>query len=1001
MSGYRLRSGGRVDRNRVLHFTFNGRRLRGFKGDTLASALLANGVDVVSRSIKYHRPRGIMGAGAEEPNAILQIGEGARTLPAQRATQVELYEGLSARSVVGFPGPERDLGGGLGVVSRLLPAGFYYKTFMWPRRYWMKYEHAIRRAAGLGRAPTEADADRYDKINAHCDVLVVGAGPSGLAAALAAGRAGARVIIADEQNEFGGRLLSGHDTIAGATGVNWAGDAQAELEQIPEVTCLPRSTVFGYYDHNFLGILERLTDHLPSGAAKGPRQRLWRVRTRHVVLCTGAIERPLVFGDNDRPGVMLASAVSTYVNRFGVAPGRRAVVFTNSDSAYRTALDLKEAGIHVAAVVDARRNPQGTLPEQARAAGLPIRDGAVVTGTRGGRRVSAALVAPCDESARMLVGAAEAIACDVIAVSGGWNPAVHLHAQSGARPIFDEALATFVPGEPVQAERSAGAANGALDLADCLSQGFAAGAAAARACGFREARDLNPPTAERVTQGPLRPLWLTPSQKGPSRAPKQFVDYQNDTTAADIALALREGFRSIEHVKRYTLMGFGTDQGKLGNINGMGIVAQLLGQDIKATGTTTFRPAYTPVTFGAIAGRDVGALLDPVRKTPMHAWHEAQGALFENVGQWKRAWYYPQAGEGLHEAVRRECLATHESVGVLDYSTLGKIGIRGPDAVELLSRVYTNNWAKLGLGRCRYGLMLGEDGMVMDDGVTTRIDEHHYLMTTSTGNAATVMAWLERWLQTEWRDLKVYLTSVTDHWATISVAGPDSRAVVSGVCEGIDFSPQSFPFLSMREGKSAGVPARVQRVSFSGELSYEISVPANSALHVWEAVMEAGQPFNITPYGTETMHVLRAEKGFIIVGQDTDGSVTPIDLGMDWAVSSKKDFIGRRSLFRSDTRRQDRRQLVGLLTQDPEVVLPEGAQLVNEAPAAMPTPMVGFVTSSYYGPRAGRSIALGLVDNGRARQGDVVHAPLADGRLIRAAITQPVFFDPKGERQNV
>ncbi len=1000
MSGFRLHSGGRILRHQQLHFSFNGKRLKGYKGDTLASALLANGVRTVSRSIKYHRPRGIVGAGAEESNAILQVGEGARTLAAQRATQVELYDGLTSRSTVGFPDPNRDMGRFLGAFSRMLPAGFYYKTFMWPRSYWMKYEEIIRRAAGWGFAPTEADVDHYDRINAHCDVLIVGAGPAGLAAALAAGRAGARVIIADEQNEFGGSLLSSRDTLDGAPAAEWVRSAEAELARMPEVTRLPRSTVFGYYDHNFLCILQRLTDHLPPGEASGPRQRLWRVRARQVVLCTGAIERPLVFSNNDRPGVMLASAVSTYVNRYAVSPGRRGLIFANNDSAYRTALDLKAAGVTVAAVVDARRSPSGPWVEQVREAGVPVRDGSVVTDVRGGSHVSAAMVASVDESAHSLTGSPEAVSCDFLAVSGGWNPVVHLHAQSGARPVFDETLTTFVPGDSVQAERSAGGANGVFTLRECLEQGEAAGREAARECGF-EVQAVALPEADAVTPAPLQPVWLVPSRKKPSRAPKQFVDFQNDTTAGDISLALREGFRSIEHVKRYTLMGFGTDQGKMGNINGMGIVAQLANQDIKSTGTTTFRPAYTAVTFGAIAGRDVGDLLDPVRKTPMHAWHEANGALFENVGQWKRAWYYPRGGETLDEAVKRECLATHESVGVLDYSTLGKIDIRGPGAIELLSRVYTNNWAKLGIGRCRYGIMLGEDGMVLDDGVTTRLGEQHYLMTTSTGNAARVMAWLEQWLQTEWPDLEVYLTSVTDQWATVSVAGPNSRKVASAVCEGIDFDTEAFPFLSMREGKAAGVRARVQRVSFSGELSYEISVPANHAQHVWDAVMEAGKPYNITPYGTETMHVLRAEKGFIIVGQDTDGSVTPVDLGMSWALSKKKDFLGKRSLDRSDSRRTDRRQFVGLLTHDPQTVLPEGAQLVNDPKAAKPMPMTGFVTSSYYGPRMERSIALALVDNGHARMGEVVHAPLADGRVVSAEITQPVFFDPKGERQNV
>lgn len=998
--GYRLAEGGRIDRNRPLRFRFNGRLLEGYAGDTLASALIANGVDVVARSFKYRRPRGVIGSGAEEPNAILQLEAGARALPAQRATQVELYYDLEARMVNAWPSPHFDLSGALGLASGVLPAGFYYKTFMWPKRFWMKYEHVIREGAGLGYAPTDADADSYDKINAHCDVLVVGAGPAGLAAALAAGRSGARVILADEQSELGGSLLGTNEPVNGAPARAWIEHAKAELAGMPEVRLLPRSTVFGYYDHNFLCILERITDHLRPGTQSGPRQRLWRLRAKQVVLATGAIERPLVFGDNDRPGVMLASAVSTYINRYAVAPGRRAVVFANNDGGYRTALDLKHAGVEVVAVVDSRSKAGGAWREQAASAGLRILSGQVVTAARGGRRVSGAEIAPLSGDGRQLAGSGENVHCDLIAMSGGWSPVVHLHSQSGARPRFDETKACFVPGETVQAERSAGAANGTWNLGDCLREGYAAGSAAASACGF-EAPPSERMQTDELEETALQPLWLVPGRKPVSRGRKQFVDYQNDTTAADIHLAARENYRSIEHVKRYTALGFGTDQGKLGNINGMAILAEKLGQGLAETGTTTFRPAYTPVTFGAIAGRDVGRLLDPVRKTPMHTWHVQAGAEFENVGQWKRAWYYPKPGESMHDAVNRECLATHNSIGVLDYSTLGKIDIKGPDVPELLNRIYANNWSKLGIERCRYGIMLGEDGMVMDDGVTTRLGDQHYLMTTTTGGAAHVLAWLERWLQTEWPDLKVYLTSVTDHWATVSIAGPNSRKLVSEICEGIDFSTEAFPFMSLRNGKAAGVPARVMRVSFTGELSYEISVPANHALHLWQSVMDAGEKYDATPYGTETMHVLRAEKGFIIVGQDTDGSLTPEDLGMSWIVSDKKDFIGRRSLSRSDNQRPDRRQLVGLLTEDPNEVLPEGAQLVNDPNAAYPIPMVGFVTSSYHSARVGRSIALALINGGQKRMGEKVCAPLAGGRVIRAEIVKPLFFDPDGSRQNV
>ena len=1004
MSGgaWRLPSGGRIDRNLPLEFTFDGRRHRGFAGDTLASALLASGVTRVARSWKYHRPRGIAAAGAEEPNAIVQLESGAHTIPNARATEVALYDGLQARSVNRWPGLRFDAMSWLRPFSALMPAGFYYKTFMWPRGLWHTYEALIRRASGLGRAPAVPDASTYDKTHAHCDVLVVGAGPAGLAAALAAGSSGARVILVDEQAEPGGSLLAVAGAsplrIDGLAAARWLEEALGRLRGMRSVRILPRSTAFGYHDGNFLTVAERRHDHLPLDQRAGRRERVWRVRARQVVLAAGAIERPLVFGNNDRPGIMLASAAATYVNRYGVRLASRAVVFTNNDSAYRCALDLVEAGIAVAAVVDSRAKPSGPVVQAAREAGIEILASAAVVNTRGGDRLKSVDVMALD--AHGAAGAGRSIECDLLAVSGGWNPAVHLHAQSGARPRYDESRACFVPGDAVQDERSAGACNGIFALEAALAEGAEAGARAAGAAGFRA-----PPAPALAVSGDLAAehslqlLWLAPL---PSRGrhAKRFVDLQNDVTAADIELAAREGYRSIEHVKRYTALGFGTDQGKLGNINGMAILARTLGEDISKVGTTTFRPNYTPVTFGAIAGRDLGELFEPVRKTALHEWHERNGAVFENVGQWKRPWYYARPGESKETAVRRECLAARQGVAILDASTLGKIDIQGPDAATFLDLVYTNAWSKLGIGRCRYGLMLDENGMVMDDGVTARLGANHYVMTTTTGGAARVISWLERWLQTEWPQLRVFLTSVTEHYATAAVVGPRSREVLTASCPDVDFSRAAFPFMAWRSGTVAGVAARIMRISFSGELAYEVNVPANQALHVWEALMRAGAAHGITPYGTEAMHVLRAEKGYIIVGQDTDGSVTPIDLGMEWIVSKEKDFIGRRSLARSDTRRGDRKQLVGLLAEDPRVVLPEGAQLVADPRARVPMPMLGHVTSSYASPTLDRSIALALVQGGRLRAGQTVYAPLADGSMIRARITSAVFVDPEGARQD-
>ena len=998
----RLAAGGRIDRGRPLSFTFNGKRYEGYQGDTVASALLANGVHLVGRSFKYHRPRGIVGRGQEEPNALLQIGTGAGALPNYRATEVELQDGLVARSVNCWPSARFDVGAVFGLFSWFLPPGFYYKTFMWPRRLWPTYERFIRRAAGLGESPREPDPDTYDRFNAHCDVLVAGGGPAGLAAALEAGRAGARVILADEQAEPGGSLLGSRDLIDGAPATEWAAATVEELVGMEEVRMLPRTTVVGYYDHNFLTLLERRTDHLPPSDRSGPRERLWRVRAKQVVVAAGAIERPLVFPNNDRPGVLLASAVSAYLNRYGVASGSRAVVFANNDSAYQTALDLADAGVPVAAIVDVRPEPSGELPAQVRRRGIEVIGGHVIVDVKGKMRAKGVEIMALDPSGERVQGPTHRIPCDLIAVSGGWSPSVHLHAQSGGKPAFDVDRACFLPGESVQAERSAGSCNGAFTLGECLQEGFASGASAAQAAGFGEGRAsaTTPATADVGSQA-IRPMWLAPSRKPVTREHKQFVDLQEDVSAADIVVAALEGYDSIGLLNRYTTLGFGTDQGKLGNVNGMGILAETLGQDIKSTGTTTFRPLYTPVTIGAIAGRNIGPLADPIRKTPIHGWHEENGAEFENVGQWKRPWYYPRAGETMDEAVRRECRAARTGVAIVDQSTLGKIDIEGPDAARFLNRVYTNAWTRLGIGRCRYGLMLGEDGMVMDDGVTARLGEDHFLMHTTSGGAANVYAWLERWLQTEWPELRVYMTSVTEHWATPAIIGPWGRDVITEICPDIDFSNEAFPFMSFREGTVAGVPARVFRVSFSGELTYEVNVPANYGRAVWEAIMTAGEKYGITPYGTETLHVLRAEKAFIIAGQDTDGSVNPMDLGMDWIVSKRKDFLGRRSLSRPDSLRGDRKQMVGLLAEDPTEVLPEGAQIVADPRAPIPMPMIGHVTSSYFSVALDRTFALALVKGGPARMGDTVHLPLADGRTARAEVTNAVFYDPEGERQNV
>ncbi len=993
---FRLATGGAIERDKPLSFTFNGRSYQGYQGDTLASALLANGVHLVARSLKYHRPRGNVAAGPDEPNAIVRVGAGARAIPNLPATVVELYEGLIAESLNCWPSVAYDLGAFGNVVSALLPAGFYYKTFMWPSAWWMAYEYFIRRAAGLGRALQAADSDRYEKRFDHCDVLVIGAGPAGISAALAAGEAGARVLLADEQPAIGGQLLFRDETVDGVGAGDWLREKRAALAAMPEVRIVTRAGATGYYDHNLVTLLERVSDHLAAPSAYLPRQRLWKMRAKQVVIATGAIERPIAFADNDTPGVMLASAVQRYVTQYAVRPGSRVVVFTNNDSAYDSALTLVAAGATVTAVVDARSATGKVAQIETR--GIRVVRGCAVVGARGGSRLASILVAPVTADGSRITGAIEEIACDLLAVSGGWDPAVHLFSQSGGRLDFDHEQQCFVPGQPAQPTRAAGAANGAFMLADCIAQGRAAGLAAAGDCGFAA-----PPAAASVKRAALAlmPLWEAPSH---SRRARKFVDQASDVTASDIALAAREGYVAVEHAKRYTTTGMSVDQGKTGNVVAYGILARETGRTIPEVGTTTFRPPYVPVTIGALAGREIGERFDPWRRTPITDRHVAAGAVFEPVGLWRRPMYYARPGENMRAAVKRECLAVRNDVGILDASTLGKIEIQGRDAAALLNRVYTNRWDDLAVGRCRYGLMLGEDGMVFDDGVTARLGEHHYLMTTTSGGAERVLGWLEEWLQCEWRKLKVFLTPVTANWATINIAGPRARAVLARLQSDIDCSPSAFPHMAVREGRMMGVAVRVARVSFTGELSFEVNVPARYGLALWKALIAAGEEFGITPLGTEALHVLRAEKGYMVVGHETDGTVTPRDLGMGWIVDETKgDFLGKRGLMRGDNMRADRKQLVGLLTEDAAAVVPEGSQIIAVTDAGRisqpPVPMLGQVTSSYTSLTLGRSIALALVSGGRQRMNEEV-AVVVRGKPVVARITDHRFYDKDGARLN-
>jgi sarcosine oxidase subunit alpha len=948
---HRLPSGGLVDRDRPLRFEFDGVELEGLAGDTLASALLANGISGAWRSLYRDRPRGIVSAGREEPGALVQVERDGVSEPMLRATEVELVDGLRA----------------------------------WP-------------LAGRGRLVDDGDDDaRGDHVHAHCDVLVVGGGPAGLAAADAAAATGARVILVDERPYLGGALVGADEAIGGARALDWVAEVRGRLAGAPEVRVLRRSTAIGLYDAGYAVVVERRAGFPDAVSEPGrARERLWHVRARRVVLATGASERPIAFADNDRPGVMLAGAARDYVRRFGVAPGRRAVLFTTNDSAYGAAVVLADAGIEVAAVVDARDRAGETAQAAMARRAIPVRTGHVVVGTRGEDHLASVAVAPRDAPDE-----ARELAADLLLVSGGWNPTAELLGHAGGRLRYAPELAAFVPDTWEAPVHVAGACAGQLTLDDCLAQGAAAGAQAAARAGFDAGAAVAPPSAAGSPPAPAAELWLV---EDPGRSAAEldthFVDLQRDVTVADVCRATGAGLRSPEHVKRFTTLGTGNDQGRTAGVLGLGVLASVSGVALDDLAPTSFRPPTTPVSFALLAGRDRGELHDPVRTTAMHPWHVAAGAVFEDVGQWKRPWFYPRAGEDLDAAVLRECAAVRDSVGAMDASTLGKIDVHGPDAATFLNRLYTGDFSKLAVGACKYGILCDVAGMVFDDGVTMRVAEDRYLVTTTTGNAAAVLDWFEEWLQTEWPQLRVHCTSVTEQWATVAIAGPRSRDVLAALAPGLAVDGDGFPFMAIREARVAGIDARVCRVSFSGELAFEVNVASWHGLALWEAVMAAGEPFAITPYGTETMHVLRAEKGYFIVGQDTDGTVTPQDLGYGWAVSrAKGDFVGRRSHHRPDALREDRKQLVALVPDDGRTRVEEGTQVTLAPGGAIPVPMLGHVTSSYRSAALGRPFALALVRGGRARVGETVHLA-HEGEWVPATVRDPVLYDPEGLRRD-
>ena len=986
----RLQNNKNLNQTKKIGFTFDGKKYYGFEGDTLASALLSNGVHLFGRSFKYHRPRGIISAGCEEPNGIVQLEINEFTEPNRRATEVVLYEGLVAKSQNRWPSLNYDLGAINDLLSPFFPAGFYYKTFMWPPKFWKTYEYFIRRAAGLGHAPKKDDPHKYEHYHYHCDTLVIGGGVSGLYAAKIAAAKNLKVLLVEQEDQLGGAILSSNNhenKINTNSQTEWKNKILDELKKLKNVKIITSTTLFAYMHYNYLLAIQDLQPNNGKNKKNSIRQVVWKIRAKKVILATGSIERPLTFNNNDRPGIMLANSVSKYLNGYGVNLGKEIVIFTNNDSAYQTAMDFHHQNINIAAIVDVRNDIEGDLPKTVKKLGIKIYSGSIISNTTGRRKIKTVHIKKINDTN------VEIINCDLLCMSGGWTPTVHLFTQSRGKLKFRDEDSCFVPDQAYQKTISIGACNGTFDLKNILKETYTS----VNDFLNEEEKILDGELydAEKINIGKQENAWIV-NKENISKS-KMFVDFQNDVTAKDIKTALSEGFQSIEHVKRYTTNGMATDQGKTSNVNALGIISELTGQDISDLGTTTFRLPYTPVTFGAMAGRFVKEFFDVERKTPMHSWHVNNNALFEDVGQWKRSWYYPKKNETMDEAVNREVKATRDSLGILDASTLGKIDLKGRDVSEFLNRIYTNAWSKLAVGKCRYGIMLGDDGMVIDDGVTTRLGDHHYLMTTTTGNAASVMSKLEDWLQTEWPELEVYLTSVTEQFGTISLNGPNSRKIVELLFPDQDFSSESFPHMSFKNLEIDKVSCRVMRISFTGEICYEINIPASYALSLWNKCIELGKDFNITPYGTEAMHVLRAEKGYIIVGQETDGSVTPVDLDMNWIVSKKKyDFIGKRALIRSDTVKEDRKQLVGILTVDPSIVLEEGSQLV-EVETSLPMPMVGHITSSYYSPNLGRSIALALVKSGTKKKGVKLIVPTVNSS-VEVEITNPVFIDPENER---
>ena len=985
---------GYINRDKKISFRFNGKKYFGYEGDTLASALLANGVHLVGRSFKYHRPRGFLGVGVEEPNAQVQLYKDAKTEPNAIATTVELVEGLVAKSQNCWPSVSLDFGEINNLLSKFFPAGFYYKTFMWPKSFWHKiYEPVIRKAAGLGIAPLKPDPDRYEHKFEHCDILIVGSGPSGLASALAAAKNGAKVILAEDKPRFGGSLLTDEVTIGNKKGKEWVDETILQLQSMSNVIVKNRSQVFGYYDHNMLVMLERTKDHIEKPSKFTPRQKLWYIRAKEVIISTGSIERPLVFGNNDRPGIMLSSAAKEYMKVYGVLVGKKPIIFTNNDSGYDTAIEFKKNGIDPL-IVDIRKSSDSSVVNEAKNLDINIKFSHGVVNAKGHLKVKSATIGKLNED-RNSYENLEDISCDCICVSGNWTPTVHLSSQSGNKLKFDEKINAFIPNQSRQNESTIGYANGSFSLNENLEQGFEKGYDLSKKISKNSLKTATPTSNER-SYGEQDKFWCMPLPN--KKNYKRCVDFQNDVYVSDIELAIREGFRSIEHVKRYTTLGMATDQGRTSNLNGLQLVSNIEKKIIPEVGHTTFRPPYTPVTIGAVVGREVGKHYRPTRKSPIHSWHENNNAIFVDAGLWLRPRYYKQGNESLAEAAKREATNVRNNVGICDVTSLGKIDIKGPDSAEFLNRVYTNAWSKLAIGKARYGVMLREDGIVFDDGTTTRISENHFHMTTTTAQAANVLTHLEYYLQVVWPELSVNVLSTTEQWAGIALAGPNSRNLLGKLFPKTNVSNESIPFMGFKESQLFGIPARIFRISFSGELAYEINVESGYGVFIWEKMMEVGKEMNIEPYGTEALSTLRIEMGHV-AGSEIDGRAISSDLSLEGMLSKKKDFIGKRSLNREAFINPSREKIVGVIPLDKKTMIPEGSHLVSDSKATLPNPKLGHISASCWSVEYNNPFSLAILKDGKNKIGEKLYAlsPLKN-KNIPVEIVSSHYVDPKGER---